>query len=47
MEEWNELQRIVRNAEYLGKIDRAVSELNAGKGITKTMEELEAVEDKK
>ena len=45
LEEWNELQRIVRNAEYLGKIDRAVAELNADKGITKTMEELEAMAD--
>lgn len=45
LEEWNELQRIVRNAEYLGKIDRAVAELNAKKGITKTMEELEAMAD--
>ena len=45
LEEWNELQRIVRNAEYLGKIDRAVAELNADKAITKTMEELEAMAD--
>ncbi|MBQ6066833.1 MAG: type II toxin-antitoxin system Phd/YefM family antitoxin [Clostridia bacterium] len=45
LEEWNELQRIVRNAEYLGKLDRAYSELSAGKGVTKTIEELEAMAD--
>lgn len=45
LEEWNELQRIVRNAEYLGKLDRAYAELSSGKGIVKTMDELEAMAD--
>lgn len=45
LEEWNELQRIVRNTEYLGKLDRSAKDLKAGRGITKTLEELQAMED--
>lgn len=45
LEEWNAMQKIIRNAEYLGKIDRAYSELSAGKGIKKSIEELEAMAD--
>jgi hypothetical protein len=32
-----------RNAEYLAKIDRAIRDLDEGRGITVTMEELEAM----
>lgn len=45
LDEWNAMQKIIRNAEYLGKIDRAYSEVSAGKGIQKSMEELEAMAD--
>lgn len=45
LEEWNALQKAARNAEYLGKIDRSIADVNAGRVITKTMEELEAMAD--
>ena len=45
LDEWNALQRSVRNAEYLNKLDRALADIRAGRVITKTMEELEAMAD--
>ncbi len=39
------LAKDVRNAEYIDKIDRSFAELKAGRGIVKTMEELEAMEN--
>lgn len=45
LEEWNDLQRSVRNAEYLNKLDRALADIRAGRVITKTMDELEAMAD--
>ena len=45
MDEWNSLQRAVHNADYLAKIDRSLAEIRAGRGIRKTMEELEAMEN--
>jgi hypothetical protein len=32
-----------RNAEYLAKIDKAIKDLDEGKGITMTIEELESM----
>ena len=45
LEEWNFLQKMARNAEYLAKLDRGIAEAKAGNVITKTIEELEAMED--
>lgn len=45
LDEWNELQRALRNAEYLGRLNRSVADLKAGRGVVKTMEELEAMAD--
>lgn len=45
LEEWNSLQRALRNAEYLGKLNRSIADVKAGRVITKTMDELEAMED--
>lgn len=45
LEEWNELQKALHNAEYLGRIDRSIADIKAGRGIVKTMEELEAMEN--
>lgn len=45
LEEWNSLQKKARNAEYLWKLDRSIADAKAGKVITKTMEELEAMEE--
>ncbi len=47
LEEWNALIRIARNAEYMGKIDRSMADIKAGRGVTKTLEELEAMENVK
>lgn len=45
LEEWNALQKKARNAEYLWKIDRSIADMKAGRVITKTMDELEAMEN--
>lgn len=45
LEEWNKLQKALRNAEYLGRLNRSVADVNAGRVITKTMDELEAMEN--
>lgn len=44
LEEWNSLQKALKNAEYLGKLDRSIADAKAGRVITKTMAELEAME---
>ena len=44
-EEWNELQRALKNADYLAKLHRSVADINSGHYITKTMQELEEMED--
>lgn len=41
--EYNEMQKAKRNAEYLAMLDRGFADMEQGKGITKTMEELEAM----
>ncbi len=43
LEKYNELLRAVHNAEYLDKIDKSIKQMGAGKTVTKTMEELEAM----
>lgn len=45
LDEWNALQKAARNAEYLGKLDRAIADIKAGRVVTKTIDELEAMED--
>ena len=45
LDEWNALQKLARNAEYLGKLTRSVADIKAGRVITKTMEELEEMEN--
>lgn len=34
LDEWNALQKAVKNAEYLNKLDRSINQLKAGKGIS-------------
>lgn len=41
--EYNEMQKAKRNAEYLAMLDRGFADMEQGKGITKTMDELEAM----
>ena len=44
LEEWNALQKAARNGEYLEKLDRAATDLKAGRGITANIEDLEKLE---
>lgn len=41
--EYNELEKLRRNNEYLAKIDRSFQQLAEGHTVVKTMEELEAM----
>lgn len=43
LDEWNELQRALHNAEYLGRLNRSITDVKGGRGIVKTMDELEAL----
>lgn len=42
-ERYNELEKAKRNAVYLSKMERGLEQVRAGHGITKTMDELEAM----
>jgi antitoxin YefM len=42
-ERYNELEKAERNAAYLSKLERGLSQVRAGQGIVKTMDELEAM----
>ncbi len=44
LDEWNALQKAVRNAEYIAKLSRAADQVARGEVITKTFAELEAME---
>lgn len=44
-ERYNELEKAERNAIFLGKIERGLSQVRAGHGIVKTIEELEDMEE--
>lgn len=43
--EFNELSKARRNAEYLAQIDAAMQALEEGKGVRKSLEDLEALTD--
>ena len=42
-ERYNELEKAERNAAYIKKLERGIFQVQAGQGIVKTMEELEAI----
>ncbi len=42
---YNELQRAKENLEYIMKLDESYKQLDKGKVVVKTLEELEAMED--
>lgn len=44
-ERYSELEKAERNAAYLSKLERGLSQVRAGLGVVKTMEELEAMEE--
>lgn len=41
LNEWNELQKSLHNSQYLNKLERSIIEIEEGKTVTKSMEELE------
>lgn len=43
--EYNELAKVKKNAEYLAKLNRADEQIKNGQIVTKTMDELLAMED--
>ena len=44
LQAWNEMQKQLRNAEYLNKINRSVADVNANHVIMKSLNDLEALE---
>lgn len=45
LDEWNMLQKALRNSDYVSCLNRSVSDLKAGRFTVKTFEELEAMEN--
>ena len=45
LEQYNEYLRMEKNAKYLKKIDKSMKQIEEGKVVAKTMEELEAMEN--
>lgn len=43
LNEWNELQKSLHNSQYLNKLERSIIEIEEGKTVTKSMEELEKI----
>ena len=43
LEQYNEFLRNMKNTEYLNKLDRALKQVEEGKVVVKTIEELEAM----
>ncbi|GAB6393493.1 MAG: hypothetical protein MdMp014T_2866 [Treponematales bacterium] len=43
--EYREMAKAKRNAEYLAGIDKAARDIEEGRGVVKTLEELEALAD--
>ena len=44
LEQYNALMKAVRNSEYLDKIDKSIKQIEEGKVVVKTIEELEEME---
>ena len=45
LQNYKEMEKAKRNAEYLAEIDKRVERLAKGEGVHKTLEELRAMED--
>ena len=45
LESYNELIKSVKNVDYIAKIDKSMEQVKNGKTVTKTIEELEAMEN--
>lgn len=44
LQAWNEIQKQLRNAEYLNKINRSLADVNANHVVIKNLTDLEALE---
>ena len=45
LDEWNDMMRVIKDSEYRRKIDRGFEQIKNGQVVTKTIEELEAMEN--
>ena len=45
LEQYNEVMKALRNSEYLYEIDKAIEQVEKGKVVSKTIKELEAMEN--
>ena len=45
LEQYNSVMRALKNSEYLSMIDKSMKQIEEGKYVTKTIEELEAMTD--
>ena len=45
LESYNELIKSVKNVDYIYKIDKSMEQIEKGKTVTKSLEELEAMEN--
>lgn len=45
LEQYNEMVKLIHNTEYLAKIDKSIKQLEKGRTVTKTIEELEEMEN--
>ena len=45
LEQYNEFLKMERNVEYLKKIDKSIKQVEEGKVVVKTIEELEEMEN--
>lgn len=43
LDKYNNVMKALRNAEYLDQIDKSIEQIEKGKTVTKSMEELEAM----
>ena len=43
LDKYNAFMKALRNAEYLDKIDKSIEQIEKGKVVTKTMDELEEI----
>ena len=44
LDQYNAMMKAIRNSEYLDKIDKSIKQIEEGKVVVKTMEELEEME---
>ena len=45
LDKYNDLMKAIRNSEYLDKIDKSIEQIEQGKTVTKSIEELKAMEN--